>query len=68
MVEELAQMVDEDLTRLVCPRCNTVGKVALSRAGQHIKATCAVDGAYIKFVRQKLSAAERAYWDARKSQ
>ena len=68
MVENLASLVDEDLTRLECQRCESLERVALSRAGQHIKASCDKCGAYIKFVRQKLPPAERAFWDARKQQ
>ena len=62
---DLLVRVEEDLSRLSCPRCDGDG-VTLSEAGSHIKASCAADGAYIKFVRQKLPPEERAKWDARK--
>ena len=61
----LRSLVEEDLSHLFCPQCDG-NSVVLSRAGAHIKASCAADGAYIKFVRQKLPPEERAKWDARK--
>ena len=66
MTEDLAGMVDEDLSALSCLRCEGQG-ITLSETGPHIKASCARCGAYIKFCRQKLPPAERAYWDSRKS-
>ena len=74
MVEDSVSLVDQvderalaEIPNLICPGCGEKGFVLLSRSGPHIKASCAGCGAYIKFCRQKLPPAERAYWDSRKS-
>ena len=74
MVETAADLLavmddgeDAKLDAWICPGCGQKGFVGLSRAGPHIKASCAECGRYARFVRQKLPPAERAYWDSRKS-
>lgn len=71
MTKNLRDFLDdgewEKLLAWECPVCWAVGATALSRSNKHIKASCARCGLYARFCRQKLSADERAKWDAKKA-
>ena len=72
MTENLRDLLDdgewEKLLAWECPTCWAKGATTLSRSAQHIKASCGRCDRYARFCRQKLSAEERAKWDAKKAQ